>query len=38
MRKWVTPHTGVWIETNIVVYALLQLLVTPHTGVWIETV
>ena len=33
----VTPHTGVWIETALMLILLLILIVTPHTGVWIET-
>ena len=33
----VTPHTGVWIETSVLLRAFLWRKVTPHTGVWIET-
>ena len=35
--KKVTPHTGVWIETLMLVLTLIWFTVTPHTGVWIET-
>ena len=35
--EYVTPHTGVWIETNLAAILLLICPVTPHTGVWIET-
>ena len=35
---YVTPHTGVWIETkNQYSLPLKYRQVTPHTGVWIET-
>ena len=33
----VTPHAGVWIETNAVGLLHLTKYVTPHAGVWIET-
>jgi len=34
----VTPHTGVWIETNELEWKkICRKVVTPHTGVWIET-
>ena len=33
----VTPHTGVWIETNSICQTKLLTGFTPHTGVWIET-
>ena len=33
----VTPHTGVWIETDEVRPLMKIGIVTPHTGVWIET-
>ena len=36
-RKKVTPHTGVWIETSMMLKMLMMYFVTPHTGVWIET-
>ena len=35
--KTVTPHTGVWIETEILQFQGAEPDVTPHTGVWIET-
>jgi len=33
----VTPHAGVWIETNFNPSLLISSSVTPHAGVWIET-
>ena len=33
----VTPHVGVWIETDRVVRLITEVSVTPHVGVWIET-
>ena len=34
----VTPHAGVWIETNCGYAELVvRKIVTPHAGVWIET-
>ena len=33
----VTPHVGVWIETENYEQMLQQEYVTPHVGVWIET-
>ena len=33
----VTPHVGVWIETQIVSTSEMAYRVTPHVGVWIET-
>ncbi len=33
----VTPHAGVWIETNLLYFKSLTAVVTPHAGVWIET-
>jgi len=33
----VTPHAGVWIETNGTMLVGLSAGVTPHAGVWIET-
>ena len=33
----VTPHVGVWIETNIAKQVGDYYYVTPHVGVWIET-
>ena len=33
----VTPHVGVWIETNYNIQDYNQESVTPHVGVWIET-
>ena len=36
-RSFVTPHVGVWIETNVN-YLISHIdNVTPHVGVWIET-
>jgi len=34
----VTPHAGVWIETDVGKGAWFTTPVTPHAGVWIETV
>ena len=33
----VTPHVGVWIETDKESSSEDMYLVTPHVGVWIET-
>ena len=33
----VTPHVGVWIETQYVSLVGTIPEVTPHVGVWIET-
>ena len=33
----VTPHVGVWIETDIEEVSVDGQAVTPHVGVWIET-
>ena len=33
----VTPHVGVWIETEAIGNYIAGSLVTPHVGVWIET-
>ncbi len=33
----VTPHAGVWIETDPFTVASPTTQVTPHAGVWIET-
>ena len=33
----VTPHVGVWIETQKCSYNGGRSCVTPHVGVWIET-
>ena len=33
----VTPHVGVWIETEVVPSQQEVDDVTPHVGVWIET-
>ena len=33
----VTPHVGVWIETDVTICSYTRLFVTPHVGVWIET-
>ena len=33
----VTPHVGVWIETDTCAILVLEMYVTPHVGVWIET-
>ena len=33
----VTPHVGVWIETDIYNQIDGKVEVTPHVGVWIET-
>ena len=33
----VTPHVGVWIETNQTIECFCDEEVTPHVGVWIET-
>ncbi len=35
---YVTPFTGVWIETVEVDIDAIEADVTPFTGVWIETV
>ena len=37
MSAEVTPHVGVWIETQGNEYDLNLQTVTPHVGVWIET-
>ena len=37
MITCVTPHVGVWIETQPYLIIRLLRLVTPHVGVWIET-
>ena len=37
LRKEVTPHVGVWIETLDNPFCDFVLHVTPHVGVWIET-
>ncbi|HQO32879.1 MAG TPA: hypothetical protein PK534_11795, partial [Chitinophagales bacterium] len=34
---WVTPHAGVWIETDAYCGKYHAKEVTPHAGVWIET-
>ena len=34
----VTPHVGVWIETEILQREKHWTSVTPHVGVWIETI
>ena len=36
-RVKVTPHAGVWIETDIAAELSPSAFVTPHAGVWIET-
>ena len=33
----VTPHVGVWIETETAENLRAVFQVTPHVGVWIET-
>ena len=33
----VTPHVGVWIETDPATATRCSPWVTPHVGVWIET-
>ena len=33
----VAPHTGAWIETNILGAQAKRRHVAPHTGAWIET-
>ena len=33
----VTPHVGVWIETELKQWSDFLDEVTPHVGVWIET-
>ena len=33
----VTPHVGVWIETENYTLTTIMQNVTPHVGVWIET-
>ncbi len=33
----VTPHVGVWIETEVERDYSVCRYVTPHVGVWIET-
>ena len=33
----VAPHTGAWIETNLLLQCLYDYPVAPHTGAWIET-
>ena len=35
--KIVTPHVGVWIETELHINNNYVEYVTPHVGVWIET-
>ena len=37
IKTCVTPHVGVWIETEIREIFSQFLDVTPHVGVWIET-
>ena len=37
MPLLVTPHVGVWIETQSLATYCSILAVTPHVGVWIET-
>ena len=37
-KRNVTPHTGVWIETEYLGSSVHDVTVTPHTGVWIETI
>ena len=37
MRREVTPHVGVWIETKSATDTIYGSQVTPHVGVWIET-
>ena len=37
MLRAVTPHVGVWIETQIWQNIGATDWVTPHVGVWIET-
>ena len=34
---FVTPHVGVWIETESIERRHVLIKVTPHVGVWIET-
>ena len=36
-HDYVTPFTGVWIETASTARASERQEVTPFTGVWIET-
>ena len=36
-RRNVTPHVGVWIETDLANRRELWEKVTPHVGAWIET-
>ena len=36
-RQYVTPHVGVWIETDMRTKEVPRDSVTPHVGVWIET-
>ena len=37
LKKHVAPHTGAWIETQILVVITFGIAVAPHTGAWIET-
>ena len=37
MISKVTPHAGVWIETQSLIINSSKKDVTPHAGVWIET-
>ena len=37
MKGNVTPHVGVWIETQENRTTVIRSVVTPHVGVWIET-
>ena len=33
----VAPHTGAWIETDVIFAYINNDQVAPHTGAWIET-
>jgi len=37
IARIVTPHAGVWIETQGRKQQAKRQIVTPHAGVWIET-
>ena len=34
----VAPHTGAWIEINLLEQSHLARIVAPHTGAWIEII
>ena len=37
-NRAVAPHTGAWIETDIIIPDCYRIIVAPHTGAWIETI